>query len=193
MSKVYHRKARKDYPDQGITKGDLYYFCQIKTGPRSSEIIRQLTPISRSQQTTSEYLSALYALQDEDHDFSTPEAIDSVAGSLREIGEAQAERLEEMPESLREGDTGQMMQERVQACESAAWELEGTADELDALEEPGDFDPSDYAEEMSELDPDDVAEFLNDKEQERDDDRDQFESDRDALIESANDTLQEVG
>lgn len=34
MARVHHRKAAKDYPQQGIAKGDMYYYVKIKTGPR---------------------------------------------------------------------------------------------------------------------------------------------------------------
>ena len=56
MARVHHRKAAKDYPDHGIAKGDLYYYTKIKTGPRSSRVLRSKEPFKRSQLTSSEFL-----------------------------------------------------------------------------------------------------------------------------------------
>lgn len=45
MPKVQHVKARKDYPESGIKKGDMYYTASVMTGPRSSRTIRSKGPI----------------------------------------------------------------------------------------------------------------------------------------------------
>lgn len=42
MAKVEKRKARKDYPEDGIKAGDEYYYVQMKTGQRSSKVMRSL-------------------------------------------------------------------------------------------------------------------------------------------------------
>jgi len=49
MAKTFHRKAAKDYPNEGISKGDMYWYAKIKTGQRSSRVIRSLTPIPMSK------------------------------------------------------------------------------------------------------------------------------------------------
>lgn len=119
------RKAAKDYPDHGIAKGDQYYFAQIKTGPRSSRTIRSKSPIPRSQLTTSEFLSTLYGIEDVDiPSCSCPADIESVIDSLRELGEEQREKYDNMPEGLQQGDTGQLLEQRADGCEAACGELE---------------------------------------------------------------------
>lgn len=138
MAKVEHRKARKDYPGAGISKGDMYYFAQIKTGPRSSRTIRQKDPIKRSQLTTSEYLSTLYGLCEQTDDTNDLEDFRTIAEDLRELGQEQRDKFDNMPEGLQQGDTGQMLEERAEACESAADEIETLIDswnEADARQE----------------------------------------------------------
>jgi hypothetical protein len=147
MAKVQHRRANKAYPENGIEKGDMYYFAQIKTGPYSSRTIRQKHPISQSQLTTSEYLQSLYALQETARCFTHITDFLDVPDQLRELADAARERLASMPESLQQSDAGQLLETRADSCESVADEIESlTSDwDEDALreeyaEEPADSD-----------------------------------------------------
>ena len=124
MAKVHHRKARKDYPDAGIKKGDMYYTASVKTGPRSSKTIRQLEPIKRWQLTTSSFLSALWQWEDRIEKFDDQSDLEDLISEIRELGEEQYQNYENMPEGLQQGDTGMMLEERSSACEEAANELE---------------------------------------------------------------------
>lgn len=175
MARVYHRKARKDYPASGIEKGDMYYYTKIKTGPRSSRVMRSKTPFKPSQLTTSPFKSGWYAVQEAwEAGDKDAEAIRAAGEALQEIADAATESFENMPEGLQQGETGQMLENRASETENAASELEGLADELEGLEEPDDvddeaFDPSDWAQETSTMDPEDVGEFLSEKEQEHED------------------------
>lgn len=136
MARVHHRKARKDYPEKGIKKGDMYYFAQIKTGPRSSLTIRQLTPIKQSQLTSSDFLSQLYGLEegmDEIvHDESAVEALTDLAQSLRDLGQEQQDKFDNMPEGFQQGDTGQLLEERVSNCDQWADEIDTIANDLES-------------------------------------------------------------
>lgn len=62
------------------------------------------------------------------------------AEQAREIGQMQQDKLDNMPDGLRDGDTGAFLQERADACE--AW-----ADEIEAAELP---DPVDYEPDIDE-------------------------------------------
>jgi hypothetical protein len=131
MAKIHHRKARKDYPEAGIKKGDMYYYCAMKTGPRSSKVMRQLTPFKPWQTTTSAFFAALWQWEDE---FQRMEGLDDVEEmliQLRDIGEEEQQKFDNMPEGLQMGDTGQMLEERATACETAADEIESIRDEID--------------------------------------------------------------
>lgn len=131
MARVHHRKAAKDYPAQGIAKGDMYYYAKIKTGPRSSRELRSKTPFKRSQLTVSEFKATLFDIEDDLAAITSIDDIPDIAERLRSLAQDQEERLENMPEGLREGDTGQMLTERKDACETAA-------DELDDIHSRGD-------------------------------------------------------
>lgn len=131
MPRVHHRRARKDYPDQGIQKGDLYYYTKMKTGPRSSRVLRSKTPFKRSQLTNSDYLGELYEIEDDLAALASVDDANDIAERFRNLGQEQQDKLDNMPEGLQEGDTGQMIQERAEACENAADEIETLADSWD--------------------------------------------------------------
>lgn len=160
MAKVHHRKARKDYPGTGIKKGDMYYFCQMKTGPRSSRTIRSLKPIPPSQLTTSEFLGTWLGEAERATGELSADDIREIAATIQELGETTREKYDAMPEGLQQGDTGQMLETRADACDEASSDLEGHADELDALEEPEEPDYGDLDE-----DSDEYQDLLSDHEE----------------------------
>lgn len=134
MAKVHHRKARKDYPEQGIEKGDMYYIAQIKTGPRSSRTIRSKTPIPASQLTTSVFIGGWLAQAEQAEQTTlTPDTIREIAGTIRELGEEARESFDNMPEGLQMSENGTRLEERAEKAEEVAGELEEKADEIDNL------------------------------------------------------------
>lgn len=124
MARPEHRTARKDYPDQGIKAGEKYWFVQIKTGPRSSRTLRQKNPFKRSQLTSSDYLSQLYDWEDSKAECTSMEDAQQFADDIRALGEEQQGKFDNMPEGLQQGDSGQMVEARANACETAAGEIE---------------------------------------------------------------------
>lgn len=124
MARPDHRKARKDYPEAGIVKGDMYWYVQIKTGPRSSRVMRQKTPFKRSQLTTSAYLSQLYDWEDDVGNMGSMEEAQDLADRIGALGDEQEDSKSNMPDHLQDGDTGTMLQERKDACEAAKEEIE---------------------------------------------------------------------
>lgn len=159
MPKVHKRVARKDYPAFGIVKGQEHYHWVIKTGPRSSREYRQLTPPRRSQLTSSEYFSRLWDLFD-NFQGNTPDDIKQLAEDLRELGQEQQEKFDNMPDGLQQGDVGQMLEERASNCESSADEIDNIAEELEQAQ-------NDYEEALKEYETE-KAEFeaLSEAEQE---------------------------
>ena len=146
MAKINHRKARKDYPDQGIKKGDMYYYTKIKTGPRSSRVIRSLTPIRQSQMTTSAFKSGWYGAQESwGEGKHSIELLQSIAESIREIGQEAQDGHDNMPDALQESDTGQMLQDRADKCEEVADALDELVSEAEGMEEPE--DPGEFEDE----------------------------------------------
>jgi len=63
VPKVHKVKARKDYPQFGIKKGDEHYTWSVMYGPRNSRTFRQLTPPKPSQLTSSEFLIEYYSME----------------------------------------------------------------------------------------------------------------------------------
>jgi hypothetical protein len=63
-----------------------------------------------------------------------------VVQELRDLAEECQDNLDNMPEGLQQGDTGMMLQERIEACNNAADELEGIVSDYDAeTEEEEDY------------------------------------------------------
>jgi hypothetical protein len=128
MTEVHYvKKAQKD--NAVVKKGEPYYWWSFRFGGKH----RSKTPPRPSQLTQSGYLSACLALQEEidDLDLSDPltvaEELESAADAIREIGQEQQEKYDNMPTGLQEGDTGQLLQDRADACEEVASELDDAA------------------------------------------------------------------
>jgi hypothetical protein len=126
-------KARKADDRYGIKVGDKYYWWTFKNRAGPGTKVKSKTYPKPSQLTRSAFKSqwrsfgeqiAELAIEDGLHD-----ALQSIAADIRSLGEEQQSSLDNMPEGLQQGDTGQMLQERIDACE--AW-----ADEIEGLDEP---------------------------------------------------------
>jgi len=153
MPRVTHvKKAKKDNP---VCKaGESYYWWAFRYGGKRYS----LTPPKPSQLTNSPYFSGVRALieQIEDTTMSEPGDLeilrDEIVGEITGLGEQAQESLDNIePEGLKEGPTGQMLQERVEACESAASELESMDMEFTSELDEDDKDITD-ADKEEELD-----------------------------------------
>jgi hypothetical protein len=125
MTRVHKvEKARRDYPDHGIKKGEPYYWWAFRFGGKHMS----KEPPRRSQTTQSAFYGTLWDIEDDlsalPADDGLKDALDDIASRLRELGEECQSSLDNMPEGLQQGDTGQLLQERIDGCESAADELE---------------------------------------------------------------------
>ncbi len=133
-------KAGKDHPQFGIKKGEMHYFAEVMMGPRSSKTIRSLKPIPRSQLTASSFLSTAYDLSDQIDAATSVDELESIKDGFEELRDETQESLDNMPEGLQQGDTGQMLQERIDQCESLVSELESA---IQAAQEDSDDDDDD--------------------------------------------------
>ena len=129
MPKVIHvKKARKAIRSAGIKVGDSYYWWKFRFGPKQVS----KTPPKRQQLTQSDFLSQVYDLEDRIGELS-PVNIDdltselsSIADDIRTLGDEQQEKLDVMPEALQDSSSsGELLRERVDACEAWADEIEG--------------------------------------------------------------------
>jgi hypothetical protein len=136
---TFVKKARKAIPDAGIKAGDAYYWWKFRFGG----IHRSLTPPKPSQLTQSTFLSTVLGLQEQAEDITSrlrngdltcsdaESDLSNLADELRSAGEDAQSSLDNMPEGLQQGDTGQLLQERADQAET-------TADELENIDVPDD-------------------------------------------------------
>ena len=135
-------KAHKDYPADGIKKGDKYYWWKFRYGG----IRRSKTKPRRQDLTQSAFLSQVYDIEDAlmaftvDTEGKSAEDIQSeiedfISGVTSDINDLQSEcedNLSNMPEQLQESSaSGQMLQERIDMLEDWVSELEDIDVELD--------------------------------------------------------------
>ena len=120
------KAAAKDYPEHGIKKGESYYWWKFRFGGKHYS----KTPPKRSQLTQSDFLSQIYEIEDDIAIFecNNPEdlrsALDDFASRISGLGEECSDRLSNMPESLQQGSTGELLQNRADECELWASEVE---------------------------------------------------------------------
>jgi hypothetical protein len=121
------KKARKDYPEAGIKKGESYYWWKFRYGGKH---MSKEAP-KASQLTQSEFLSSLYDIQERLAEITGDDItnlqgdVQSISEELNQMAEECREKHDNMPEGLQEGEVGQMLEERADACENAASELDG--------------------------------------------------------------------
>lgn len=127
------KKARKDYPQYGIVRGSSYYHWSFRYGGRRMS----KTYPKPSQLTQSEFLAQLYDLQEEIAG-AKPENVEELVdlrddwcNRIRDLGSECDEKLNNMPEGLQQGDTGQLLQERIDAMENWACDLENINLDID--------------------------------------------------------------
>lgn len=117
----YVKAAAKD--NTVAKKGEPYYWWKFRYGGKHLS----KTPPKQSQLTQSAYLQTIYSLQElEQPEFDMlSDSLDDIKGQLETLRDEQQEKLDNMPEGLQQGSTGQLLQERYDACENAVNELEG--------------------------------------------------------------------
>jgi hypothetical protein len=137
MPKVYTHKARKDYPESGIKKGDIYYEWALYR--QKSQ--RSLTNPTRAQTAGSPWKQQLYNLIDvELPACSCPEDLRSIAESARELSSEAQESFDSMNEGLQQSEGGQRMETRVSEMDSWAYEVDSAAEELEgAIDETHEY------------------------------------------------------
>jgi len=172
MPKVHTvQKAQKDDPAFGIKKGDTYYWWKFRYGG-----VRKSTTYPKpSQLTQSSYLSTIYDIQeriaeataaDKDELESLVEDIKSELENLKEECESS---LDNIPDQLKEGNSGQLLQERIDCLDNAISELEGIdldykepeeGDVRDELKDNVDYTPTEEEEEDDDFDLDEKKKEL---------------------------------
>lgn len=131
------KSARKEIPSISVRVGDSYYHWKMMVGGRGVKRMSK-TPPKRQQLTNSAFLQGVYDIEDAisaltaGPDLETDR--DDIAQQFRDLAQETQDSLDNMPEGLQQGPTGELLQERIDTCEAAADELEGI-DFSDAPEE----------------------------------------------------------
>lgn len=122
------KKAAKDYPEHGIAKGESYYWWKFMVGGRGGPKHYSKTPPKPSQLTQSEFLQGLRGIQEQVDalaaDSELPDAVADIVQQLRDLGQEQEDKKDNLPDSLQNGPTGELLDSRKEACEQAADEFE---------------------------------------------------------------------
>jgi hypothetical protein len=134
MPKVTKTTARKDSPKAcpQAKAGQAYYWWRTRMKGAKNGMTRcSLSYPKPSQLTMSDFWGAVYSLQEEIERAGPYDSVEDLeadrgtwADSARDIGSEQQDKLDNMPQQLQDGDTGQMIAERVEGCEDWATEIE---------------------------------------------------------------------
>jgi hypothetical protein len=156
MARITHvKKAQKDQGTcmvchKTIRAGEPYKFFKNRIGMMSQrKVFCGACPIRASHMTTSDKLATLYGIQegleDQAGNFTTlddiKEALETAANEARDVAQEYEDSLSNMPEGLQQGDTGQQIQEKVDAINEWADELESAANDVEAMEAPDEIEP----------------------------------------------------
>ena len=129
-------KARKDYPDDSIGKGDKYYWWKF---PYSSKI-KSLTYPKRSQLTRSPYKLQAYDIDDNLQAIVEVEDLEVIMPDIENLKEEAQEALDNMPEHLQEtSSSGTTLQQYIDDLEEWHNELEAIDTDVDAEPEDSDY------------------------------------------------------
>lgn len=114
------KSARKDYPAHGIKKGEPYYWWKFRYGGKHYS----KTPPPPSQLTQSEFLSEWLSIGEdlgrEDGASFDETMADEYADRLDNLYGTLEDSLSNLPDSLQDAPTGELIQERMSACEEWA-------------------------------------------------------------------------
>lgn len=172
----YRKDKSQPHPDGDrvvVTKGTTYYAWSFNFGPS----FISLTKPRRSQLTQSEFLGTIYDIEDRIAELSCSNESelqserDEIVSELESLRDETQEKFDNMPDGLQQGDTGQLLEERVQQVEDAIDEFENL--DLDyseptdeELEDDVDPDSEDKAAELDRLREEKLEEWVSEKLQE---------------------------
>ena len=139
-------------------------YWKLEIRYQSTKIRAYEYPFSRSDTTTSDYLSTLWDMIDTFDRRITGCTIpsefesirDDLVSELEDLRDETQDRLDNMPESLQYSPTGELLQERIDRLEDAISDLEDIDDFEDA-------DPEDFEDDRDDYDSDEeFQDALND-------------------------------
>lgn len=158
-----------------VAKGEPYYWWQFAFGAKN--ISKERPP--RTALTQSEFLATLWGMEDDlaaltiDDDLEASR--DELVGRINDYADEQEEKHDNMPDSLQDSDTGQLLSDRADALRDWASELEGVDVDVDedTLRAEAEAEAEEEAGEQDAAEPDtfDVTAVANEKFEEKKTDR----------------------
>ena len=144
MSTLKIQKARKMYEcsnsscESLIKVGENYYRFSLSRFQKLRILCLACKP-TRSQMTGSDFLSTMYAIEDDEIQGVTIEAIaedgqnvlDNIVGQLEELRDETEGKRDNMPEQLQDAPSGELLQSRYDSVEEMLSELEDVDLEID--------------------------------------------------------------
>ncbi len=129
MAKVHHVTARKDYPQEGILKGEKYYWWKLN---RWTSKVRSLTPPSEFDLISSSFEKEIYTIQTNfrsevygSFSISDLQTIrDETVESLNNLKEECQSSKDNLPPELQEVTSGEILTTRINSLENIISELE---------------------------------------------------------------------
>lgn len=125
------KSARKDYPDDGIKKGESYWWWAFMVGGRGGAKHRSKTQPKPSQLTQSEFMSTVLSVEEDlgaaTSDMTNDELntlVEDARSELETLRDETQEKFDNMPDGLQQGDTGQLLEGRVESVDEMISDLE---------------------------------------------------------------------
>lgn len=137
--KVYHvKKARKDFPEWGIRRGQPYWWWR----PRNVGTVKSPRPPNRADLTGSDKLARLYEAEDSlpvliDTDIDlheTPGRLLSIAVIIGQVADEYETSANNLPESLQYSDFADGMRNRVDGIRKVKGDVESAAKQIRSLD-----------------------------------------------------------
>lgn len=133
MARVrFVQKARRPLPSHGIEIGDSYYWWSLRIpGQLKGRKFFSKTQPRQSQLTQSDFLSTMYQIQEQmqDAEATSREDLETMrddwVSQINDLAQETRDKLDNMPEGLKAGPTGTLLEERADSMDSWASEIEG--------------------------------------------------------------------
>lgn len=138
------KRARKTNKRLGIKKGQPYWWWKFYRRPKQ---VSQARP-RPSQLVRSPFVSSVMSVEEnlaETEKENLADAIASACDELQSLADECSSSYDNMPSSLQQGPTGELLQQRVERCEEIIQELE-------ALDPDDDNDESNFDDILSGVD-----------------------------------------
>ena len=125
--KIHHiKKARKDYPDDGIKKGDEYFWWKWRYGTKQRSPVRPTSLDKYPNTAEKEWTELQYRVQMK---IDAEEYDADLLQELQEYADAQEDKISCIPEVFEDTEQSQQMQQRFDEATEMTSTLENLEDE----------------------------------------------------------------